>query len=179
MPSLSKLQAKLGKQVAKEKKHTRKWKHYRSNGKKLRAKYHRRRQQAARRAIRKIKKLIKEARAEQKKRQINWSGKAPLTHKPLLRAVRVALEVEGLYITSTTGGTHSATSWHYKARAFDGGSNGPGEIPEIRAQNRLLKEFGAGYFAELFGPDNWYVKNGVKCPGTFPGHADHLHVAVA
>ena len=86
--------------------------------------------------------------------------------------------MSGLYITSTTGGTHSPTSWHYSGHAFDAGSSGPGETPEIRAQEKLLAEFGAGYFAELFGPSHWFIKDGVKYAGVFPGHSDHLHVAV-
>jgi hypothetical protein len=113
-----------------------------------------------------------------RRREIDWNGCEPLTHPPLLKAARVALSVPGLYITSTTGGTHSPTSWHYKARAFDGGSNAGDEGPEIMAQERLLSRFGADYFAELFGPADWYVSNGVKYSGTFPGHSDHLHVAV-
>ena len=113
-----------------------------------------------------------------RRREVDWNGCEPLTHPPLVKAARVALSTPGLYITSTTGGTHSPTSWHYKARAFDGGSNESDEGPEIEAQERLLAKFGAGYFAELFGPAGWYVSNGVKYAGTFPGHHDHLHVAV-
>ena len=128
------------------------------------------------RAMKFLTRLITRLRREQK---VDWNGNAPLTHPPLLKAARVALAVKGTYITSTTGGKHSPTSWHYKAKAFDIGSNGPGEKPEIEAQQRLLSQFGAGYFAELFGPDNWYVKNGVKYSGVFPGHHDHLHVAVS
>jgi hypothetical protein len=87
--------------------------------------------------------------------------------------------VDGLYVTSTTGGTHSPGSYHYSGRAVDFGSSGPGERPEIEAQNALANAFGDGYFAELFGPDGWYIKNGVRYSGTFPAHHDHLHVAVA
>lgn len=128
------------------------------------------------RAARFLSKLIARLRRE---RKVDWNGHPALTHPPLVKATRLALTVPGLYVTATTDGTHSATSWHYKARAFDGGSNGPGETPEIEAQNRLLAKFGAGYFAELFGPDSWYVKNGTVYEGVFPGHSDHLHVAVA
>jgi hypothetical protein len=127
------------------------------------------------RAARFLSRLIARLRREQK---VDWNGCEPLTHPPLVKAARLALTTPGLYITSTTGGTHSATSWHYKARAFDGGSDSGNEGPEIEAQNRLLAKFGAGYFAELFGPDDWYVSNGVKYSGTFPNHHDHLHVAV-
>ena len=47
----------------------------------------------------------------------------------------------------------------------------------ISAQNALLDKFGAGHFKELFGPDSWYVKNGVKYSGAFPAHGDHIHFA--
>ena len=127
------------------------------------------------RAARKLSALIARVKA---RFVIDWNGHAPLTYKRIKKAARVALSVPGLYISSTTGGTHSPTSWHYKARAFDGGSGDPNEGPEKRAQEKLLKKFGPGYFAELFGPCDWYVKNGVVYKGTFPGHDDHLHVAV-
>ena len=37
--------------------------------------------------------------------------------------------------------------------------------------------FGAAYFAELFGPLPFYVKNGRREFGQFPAHGDHTHVA--
>ena len=126
--------------------------------------------------IKKLKKLI----AKLKARKIDWNGHPALSSPGIKKAARVALSVPDLYITATTDGVHSATSWHYKARAFDGGSGSSSETPEKRAQQKLLNEFGAGYFAELFGPSPWYVKNGILYKGSvFPGHNDHLHVAVA
>lgn len=127
------------------------------------------------RAARFLSDLIAKLKREQR---VSWNGHPPLTHPPLVKAARVALSVHGLYITATTDGTHSATSWHYTARAFDGGSNSGSEGPEKAAQQKLLDTFGAAYFAELFGPLPWFVKDGVIHSGTFPGHADHLHVAV-
>ena len=126
--------------------------------------------------IKKLKELI----AKLKARKIDWNGHPALSSPGIKKAARVALSVPDLYITATTDGVHSATSWHYKARAFDGGSGSSSETPEKRAQQKLLNEFGAGYFAELFGPSPWYVKNGILNKGSvFPGHDDHLHVAVA
>ena len=147
----------------------------RAKRRKSRAK-HRRLLLADRRAVKKLNGMI--ATVQRRVRRIDWNGHAKLTHKPLLKALRVALEVPGLYVTSTTGGTHSATSYHYSARAVDCGSDDRYERPEKMAQQRLLDKFGAGYFAELFGPLPWYVKNGVVYQGTFPGHDDHLHMAV-
>jgi hypothetical protein len=128
------------------------------------------------RAMKFLTRLIARLRREQK---VDWNGCEPLTHPPLVKAARLALTTPGLYITSTTGGTHSPGSYHYQDRAFDCGSDSGDEGPEIEAQNRLLAKFGAGYFTELFGPDDWYIDHGVKYGGTFPGHSDHLHVAVA
>lgn len=152
----------------------------RAKNQRVRAAYQLRKFRQQKRAIRKLTRLIEQEKDRLRKaRQIDWRGKNPLTFEPLLKAVRKALTVNGLYVTSTNGGTHSSTSWHYQDRAVDFGSNSVSEGPEIEAQELLLKAFGASYFKELFGPAGWYVKNGVIYPGTFPAHGDHLHVAVA
>lgn len=130
---------------------------------------------ADRRAIKKLNGMI--VKVQRRLRRIAWNGHPSLSYGPLLKAARVALSVPGLYVTSTTGGTHSPASYHYKGRAIDCGSNDPGEGPEKRAQQLLLDTFGAAYFAELFGPLPWHVKNGRVYKGTFPGHGDHLHFA--
>ena len=163
------LRKKLARRKAQRNKQARKWRRTGLAG-------HGKLAVAAGKAVKKLRRLIRRAL---KARRIDWNGYPPLTYGKIKAAARVALEVPGLYITSTTGGVHSPTSWHYKARAFDGGSNSSDEGPEKRAQQKLLDEFGAGYFAELFGPLSWHVKDGVVRSGTFPGHHDHLHVAVA
>lgn len=177
--NLHDLNERRRKRVRKRKRHYRKYVAARAKKQPRRRDYHLSlfRQQIE--AIEKIDRLIAAEEGLIRERRIDWRGKAPLTHAPLLKAVRVALTVSGLYVTSTNGGTHSTTSWHYQNRAVDFGSNDPSEAPEKKAQELLLKRFGAHYFAELFGPCDWYVKNGVKSSGTFPAHGDHLHVAVA
>lgn len=180
MKRLNVLREKRRRRVERRKRHYRKWLRFKKAGKKIRRNYQLRKFNQQIKAIRKLDRLIKEELDRLEKLKINWNGCPPLNYKPLTKAVRFALHsADGLYVTATTNGTHSATSWHYKSRAVDFGSNGPGEDPEIEAQNALLNAFGAGYFAELFGPDSWYVKDGIVYSGVFPGHGDHLHVAVA
>lgn len=78
-------------------------------------------------------------------------------------------------------GGHANGSWHYpssdptpppEGHAID--SAGPDMCGSMQATEA---KFGAGYFLELFGPCSYYVKNGGKYPGMFPGHGDHQHSA--
>jgi hypothetical protein len=177
--NLVKLRKKRAKRVKSRKRHYRRFTEHRAAGRNARAKWQLKRFRWDRNAVRKIDRLIAQERDRiRKERLIDWEGNEKLSFVPLLAAVRTALTVDGLYVTSTTGGTHSSTSYHYQAKAVDFGSSGPGETPEITAQRLLLDTYGASYFAELFGPDPWYVKNGVVYRGVFPAHGDHLHVAV-
>lgn len=177
---LSKLRSRRAKRVKKRQRHYRKYVSFRGAGKDNRARWQLKRFRWQKKAIRKLDKIIAAEKARiLEQHRIDWNGYPRLTHPPLLKAVRAALTVNGLYVTSTNGGTHSPSSWHYRDRAVDFGSSGPGEGPEIAAQRLLLDKFGASYFAELFGPDPWYVKNGVVYTGVFPAHGDHLHIAVA
>lgn len=181
MSKLQQLQEKRRRRVVKRKHHFAKWERFKAANKKVRRNYQLRKFRQQEKAIAKLDRLIKAEIERLTKLRINWNGCPHLGYRPLLKAIRLALDsADGLFITATTNGTHSPTSWHYKERAADFGSNGiHGEQPEIEAQNALLNAFGAGYFAELFGPDDFYVKDGVVYPGVFPGHSDHLHVAVA
>lgn len=87
-------------------------------------------------------------------------------------------------VTSTTGGSHSTSSWHYILL----GRNELGfAVDLIFATVEQMEEFqhwvvertgdGAGDWLELFGPAGFYVKNGVRYQGHFPDHGDHLHAA--
>lgn len=129
------------------------------------------------RAMRKLAKLIVVAI---RRGRIDWNGcePLPLSRRKTRKALRWVLHnVEGVYVTSTV--RYDSVTYHSPSnrRAVDLGSDDPGEGPEKRAQRALLKHFGASYFLELFGPDGWYVKNGVKYPGIFPDHGDHDHFA--
>lgn len=101
---------------------------------------------------------------------INWFGHEGL-HGAIARAVAYAERVTDTTVTSTTGGTHAATSWHYQRRAADLAPD------QADVQQALLDHFGAHYFLELFGPLGWHVKNGVVYQGAFPDHGDHCHAA--
>ncbi len=110
--------------------------------------------------------------------RIDWNGcpPLPLRRRKLRRAARIALR-HGCYITATTNGVHAPGSYHYSGRAIDFGSSSASNAPEKKAQAAIYGKFGARKFRELFGPKSFYVKNGVRLPGVFPGHSDHLHVA--
>ena len=175
--NLSKLKAKRSKRRASLKKHSEAYDRLKKS-QKFRRSWQRRRIRADKKAIAKLNRLIVKAAIAE---HVDWNGHPALNYVPIVDAARFALNSSpGLFITATTDGTHSAGSWHYQSRAFDGGSDGShGEEPEMVAQLKLLDKFGASHFSELFGPLPWYVKNGVVYPGAFPGHGDHLHVAIA
>ncbi len=177
MRKLTRLTHKLAQRKKSLAKHSVEYRRHHLKGRKLRAKWHQARIESDKKAIKKLIKLIAKEK-ERQKHIIDWNGLPHLTYPPILKCLKVALSVPGLFLTATTNGVHSPGSWHYQARAFDGGSSGSrGESPECEAQQTLLDTFGAESFMELFGPLGWYVKNGVKYSGTFPGHGDHLHVA--
>jgi hypothetical protein len=124
------------------------------------------------------------ARKERKRKQrlyrIDWNGCPPLpvTRVKLRRRTAAVLNAHPhLYITATTNGDHAAGSYHYLARAVDFGSNYANNGPEKKAYAWLKRIYGYAW-AELFGPGNWYVKDGQIAAGQFPGHTDHVHIAV-
>lgn len=85
-------------------------------------------------------------------------------------------------VTATTNGTHAPTSFHYHKPlgwAVD-------LIFATVDQMERFQEFAAehtprseGDFLELFGPANFYVKDGTRVVGHFPDHGDHVHGAPA
>ena len=124
----------------------------------------------------KAKKTIDRLRIKLEREQIDWNGKLPVPH--YTKEVRTA-QLLGLYVTATQGrpGVHSPTSYHYQAPNYAVDMAHYSVQTMVAAQNTLLNRFGAAHFKELFGPDTWYVKNGVKYPGAFPAHGDHIHFA--
>lgn len=81
-------------------------------------------------------------------------------------------------VTATTNGTHSPTSHHYhRPLGWAVDLIFPTVQLMIDFMNWLLEHAEAGDFLELFGPDDWYVKNGDKIAGAFPDHGDHNHIA--
>lgn len=83
-------------------------------------------------------------------------------------------------VTATTDGRHAPGSFHNPTplgRAVDLIFATAEQMAEFQ---RFLLEHtpdGAKDFLELFGPDSWYVDNGVKHAGAFPDHGDHDHIA--
>ena len=129
-----------------------------------------------RRLTKEAKNHIERLKRKLEREQIDWNGKTPLPH--YTKEVRTA-QLYGLYVTATVGrpGVHSPTSYHYQDPRYAVDMASYSVQPMISAQNALLDKFGAGHFKELFGPDSWYVKNGVKYSGAFPAHGDHIHFA--
>lgn len=119
--------------------------------------------------VRKLTKLIEES-------QVDWNGKTALPHYS--KEVRLCQDY-GLYVTATVGrpGVHSPTSYHYQSPRYAVDIASGSVTQMVRAQEELLRRFGAGHFKELFGPAPWYVKNGVRYEGAFPAHGDHIHFA--
>ncbi len=109
--------------------------------------------------------------------RIRWNGcpKLPWYRRRLRRRLRWLLYYfPDCFVTATTNGTHSPGSYHYSAHAVDIGSWDSSNGPEKRAQRGLHRRFG-NHFKELLGPLAYYVKDGVRYAGQFPGHSDHLH----
>jgi len=93
--------------------------------------------------------------------------------RPVKRAIAQAVAKGGLVVTSTTGGVHSPTSFHYSGRAVD--LAGP-YVKMTRFQGWLARNYGSRSL-EIFGPDSYYYKYGTRYPGAFPAHHDHIHFA--
>lgn len=92
-----------------------------------------------------------------------------------------------------TPGQHSSKSYHYRlapwggsqARDYGTGTNPSSRV--VRAANRVragtpiggrVPRYRGRFVAELFGPFDWYVKDGVVFRGEFPDHDDHMHLAL-
>lgn len=83
----------------------------------------------------------------------------------------------GMVVTATSNGTHATSSFHYyvPCRAVDLWHSSVSTM--IAFQRFIYDKLGAAAFVELFGPDGFYVKNGVRIAGYFPDHGDHVHAA--
>lgn len=129
-----------------------------------------------RRIANKAERKVKSLKYKIQQSQVNWNGKTPLPHYS--KEVRLCQDY-GLYVTATVGrpGVHSATSYHYQSPRYAVDIASSSVTLMVRAQEELLRRYGAGHFKELFGPAQWYVKNGQKIPGAFPAHHDHIHFA--
>jgi hypothetical protein len=82
-------------------------------------------------------------------------------------------------VTATTDGTHAPGSWHNPTPLGHAIDLIFATVAQMEEFQRFLPHNGAADFLELFGPDGFYVKNGVRVEGHFPDHGDHDHVAPA
>lgn len=88
-------------------------------------------------------------------------------------------------------GVHSKGSYHYRtgiwgtkeARDYGDSLNTHKELFTVGVFFRDLAKKGKKYrgyeIREMFGPFNWYVKNGKVYQGKFPNHGDHVHIALS
>lgn len=97
------------------------------------------------------------------------------------RVIGHAYDRSHLRVSATTDYTHSPTSWHYPDSPQNDGEHGNavdlyGALGDMvgfqdRQRSRPI------YFHECFGPDGFYIKEGVVYEGAFPDHGDHDHIA--
>jgi hypothetical protein len=76
-------------------------------------------------------------------------------------------------VSSTSGGRHVPTSYHWRHRAVDV------VAPHQELMRVMRAAFGQPHaFREAFyDPMGRYIKNGVIRPGQIGGHGDHVHLA--
>lgn len=109
---------------------------------------------------------------------------------PVTAALRRYARLIGAVVTSTTGGAHSATSYHYTGRAVDlADPAGPGWDTEalLSINERIIQTLPLSMISELIysGPNNICVKGGRVVVGrtdygraVMARHHDHVHLAV-
>lgn len=183
MSKLSDLQKKRSVRVTKRKRHYARYLRFRATKKRVRRNFQFKRFKQQIKAIEKLDWLIDKEEARLKGARINWNGCAPVGGPNLRAVLRYGLnENSGCYVTSTNGGVHTPTSYHYRNEAVDIGASTTDQ--KIKFQHDIYDRFGAGMFAELFGPDNSpWVKNGStysEGEGTplETLHDTHVHFAV-
>ena len=79
----------------------------------------------------------------------------------------------GVRVTSTYGGVHVATSWHYEYRAIDV----TGTAQEMRRVHMAALRHPDWFKEAFYDPSGRYVKNGHIQQGHVGGHNDHVHLA--
>ena len=75
----------------------------------------------------------------------------------------------GLRITSTTGGRHAPSSYHYRGRAFDAAGS-------RSAMSQFYREMAGTNPTELFYDPMGGIKHGRNI-GAIGGHGTHVHLA--
>ena len=83
-------------------------------------------------------------------------------------------------VTATTDGTHAVNSWHYHhplGWAVDLIFATVGQMEEFQRWVVDRTEHDDADWLELFGPADFYVKDGLRVHEHFPDHGDHVHGA--
>ncbi len=86
-------------------------------------------------------------------------------------------------------GVHAEGSFHYRhaswggVQAYDYGTS-VNDMGTLKAVGQYIKVAHPELYAgkkvrELFGPFDFHIKNGVVHKGAFPGHRDHVHLALS
>ncbi len=110
-----------------------------------------------------------------------WAGVGPTGLQSGIRnlAAYVMDKYPGLQVTSTTGGTHAANSYHYKGQAVDLAGGNMNAAAEWIKQSSLYRALAEG----IHNP-NLSVEGGKLVPSSYWGsetwaaHANHIHLAV-
>lgn len=76
-------------------------------------------------------------------------------------------------VTSTSGGRHVPTSYHYHHRAVDV----TGSPEQMRALHQAALKSAPAFREAFYDPSGRYVKNGTVRSGKIGGHEDHVHLA--
>lgn len=129
-----------------------------------------------------------------RRRKPDWNGFPPINSARMRRVVKRANKA-GLVVTSTSGGSHATTSYHYLKRAADFGFSGA-DLNKLNAdqrRRRLVAFQKAEYrrarlrgfvtYLEIIGPDNTYNVLRSRSTSLAEGtsleqmHDNHVHVA--
>jgi hypothetical protein len=76
-------------------------------------------------------------------------------------------------VTSTYGGNHVPSSWHYHHRAIDVA----GSQQEMARLHRAALRNPSAFKEAFYDPSGKYIKNGQLRLGKIGGHSDHVHLA--
>lgn len=116
-------------------------------------------------------------------RRPDFNGHPPLQNKSI-RAFVVRANKRGGYVTATSDGTHSSTSWHYKLKAVDvGWVYAEWGVMEDFQEDEYRRGLNDPSVYELFGPDNTANLKYGQGVGLSEGssleeaHDNHVHYA--
>jgi hypothetical protein len=104
----------------------------------------------------------------------------PAVAKQLTTVIAHGVGKFDLVVTSTGDGAHDENSFHFTRppQAVDlAAPTTTGGIERMKTFQRFAAKKWSTSLKELFGPDDFHIKNGARIAGAFPHHKDHVHVA--